>query len=306
LPRSLPSSRSVSPRRDSERHHAPHAGLFEPTIDYVVVKIPRWNFEKFPQADRTLTTQMKSVGEVMAIGRTFKEAFMKGVRSLELGRTSLLFAPADSDRLAGTTGISEAESDGSLRKRLGVPTDRRMWDIFRALDRGWTVESVHESTKIDPWFLRQFAEIVDMRQAAEAAGVGGMTPEAMRRLKRAGFGDAEIALALKTKEPMVREQLSQALEPIYKRVDTCRGIRVVHAVSLQPYESTCEANPSTRPKVIRAPNRPARASSSTIAAVTRPRRSGGRPRDGDDQLQSRDGLDRLRHRRPPVLPAAHL
>src|SRR2546428_57095 len=149
---------------------------FEPTIDYVVVKIPRWNFEKFPQADRTLTTQMKSVGEVMAIGRTFKEAFMKGVRSLELGRTGLLFAPADSDRGAGPPGIGEAESDGALRKRLGVPTDRRMWDIFRALDRGWTVEQVHESTRIDPWFLRQFAEIVELRRAESDAGVDGMTP----------------------------------------------------------------------------------------------------------------------------------
>src|SRR5438309_2275320 len=159
---------------------------FEPTIDYVVVKIPRWNFEKFPQADRTLTTQMKSVGEVMAIGRTFKEAFMKGVRSLELGRSGLLFTPADGDRGAGPPGIGEAESDGALRKRLGVPTDRRMWDVFRALDRGWTVEQVHESTKIDPWFLRQFAEIVDMRRAASNAGIDGMTPDVTRRLKRPG------------------------------------------------------------------------------------------------------------------------
>src|SRR6202030_1652251 len=106
---------------------------FEPTIDYVVVKIPRWNFEKFPQADRTLTTQMKSVGEVMAIGRTFKEAFMKGVRSLELGRSGLLFAPSNADD----------EDDTSLRKRLAIPSDRRMWDLFRAIDRGWSAESLH-------------------------------------------------------------------------------------------------------------------------------------------------------------------
>ncbi|MGE3521092.1 MAG: carbamoyl-phosphate synthase large subunit, partial [Vicinamibacterales bacterium] len=96
---------------------------FEPTIDYVVVKIPRWNFEKFPEADRTLTTQMKSVGEAMAIGRTFKEAFMKGVRSLELGKSGLLFAPSPHDE----------EDDAALRKRLAVPHDRRMWDLFRAL-----------------------------------------------------------------------------------------------------------------------------------------------------------------------------
>src|SRR5579872_2655961 len=118
---------------------------FEPTIDYVVVKIPRWNFEKFPQADRTLTTQMKSVGEAMAIGRTFKEAFMKGVRSLELGRSGLLFSTSNMDD----------EEDSSLRKRLVVPNDRRMWDLFRAVERGWGIEQIHEITKIDPWFLRQ-------------------------------------------------------------------------------------------------------------------------------------------------------
>src|SRR5689334_20724925 len=128
---------------------------FEPTIDYVVVKYPRWNFEKFPQADRTLTTQMKSVGEAMAIGRTFKEAFMKGVRSLELGRSGLLFSTGG-DKTEGITG-GDTDSDRELRKRLAVPNDRRMWDVFRALDRGWTTEQVHECTKIDPWFLRQFA-----------------------------------------------------------------------------------------------------------------------------------------------------
>src|SRR6516162_3956200 len=153
---------------------------FEPTIDYVVVKIPRWNFEKFPQADRTLTTQMKSVGEAMAIGRTFKEAFMKGVRSLELGRSGLLFASGSGDKTEGIAG-TEGESDTSLRNRLAVPNDRRMWDVFRALDRGWTVEQVHEPTKIDPWFLRQFAEIVELRREAQKMGLDGLTPDAMRR-----------------------------------------------------------------------------------------------------------------------------
>src|SRR2546425_4048656 len=121
---------------------------FEPTIDYVVVKIPRWNFEKFPQADRTLTTQMKSVGEVMAIGRTFKEAFMKGVRSLELGKSGLLFGSSDADR---TAAGHEAVDDVALRKRLAVPHDRRIWDLFRAITRGWPIEQIHELTKIDPW-----------------------------------------------------------------------------------------------------------------------------------------------------------
>src|SRR5688572_7894677 len=117
---------------------------FEPTIDYIVVKFPRWNFEKFPQADRTLTTQMKSVGEAMAIGRNFKEAFMKGVRSLEMGRSGLLFACAEADRAAGS---GDADDDGALRKRLVVPHDRRLWDIFRALNRGWSIEQLHEATR---------------------------------------------------------------------------------------------------------------------------------------------------------------
>src|SRR5260221_8790897 len=151
---------------------------FEPTIDYVVVKIPRWNFEKFPQADRTLTTQMKSVGEAMAIGRTFKEAFMKGVRSLELGRSGLLFSGVETE---GASGGAEAEDDASLRKRLAIPNDRRMWDLFRALGRGWDLEQIHEVTNIDPWFLQQFAEIAEMRRQAAAAGTAGLTADSLRR-----------------------------------------------------------------------------------------------------------------------------
>ena len=121
---------------------------FEPTIDYVVVKIPRWAFEKFPQADETLTTQMKSVGEAMAIGRTFKQAFLKGIRSLELGsRTSLFGQPRD----------ETDEQLTALQRQLVIPNDRRMWAIFRALERGWTIEQLHELTHIDPWFLTQFA-----------------------------------------------------------------------------------------------------------------------------------------------------
>src|SRR5947208_1115250 len=161
---------------------------FEPTIDYVVVKIPRWNFEKFPQADRTLTTQMKSVGEAMAIGRTFKEAFMKGMRSLELGRSGLLFSAAESERNGG-----DLEDDSALRKRLAIPTDRRMWDLFRAIERGWSQEQLHEITNIDPWFLRQFTELVAMRQSVKTKGLKGIDAGEMRKLKRAGFGDQELA-----------------------------------------------------------------------------------------------------------------
>jgi carbamoyl-phosphate synthase large subunit len=215
---------------------------FEPTIDYVVVKIPRWNFEKFPQADRTLTTQMKSVGEAMAIGRTFKEAFMKGVRSLELGRSGLLFAGSNMDD----------EDDAALRKRLAIPTDRRLWDLFRAIGRGWTVEQTHEVTNIDPWFLRQFAEIAAMRQHAASAGLAGIDAGAMRRLKRAGFGDQEIALAVNDKEEAVREtRLSYGLKPVYKRVDTCAAeFESFTPYLYSSYEPSDESNPNDRNKVV--------------------------------------------------------
>jgi carbamoyl-phosphate synthase large subunit len=215
---------------------------FEPTIDYVVVKIPRWNFEKFPQADRTLTTQMKSVGEVMAIGRTFKDAFMKGVRSLELGRSGMLFAASNMDD----------EDDAGLRKRLAVPNDRRMWDIFRALNRGFPLEQIHAATKIDPWFLRQFAEIATMRQDAARTGLPAIDADAMRRLKRTGFGDGEIALATGSSEAEVRElRRSQAVKPVYKRVDTCAAeFESFTPYLYSSYEPACESNPTDRPKVI--------------------------------------------------------
>src|SRR2546427_840987 len=215
---------------------------FEPTIDYVVVKIPRWNFEKFPQADRTLTTQMKSVGEVMAIGRTFKEAFMKGVRSLELGKSGLLFSSSNMDD----------EEDSTLRKRLVVPSDRRMWDLFRAIARGWSIEQLHEITKIDPWFLRQFGEIAAMRESAAAAGLDGLGVDDLRRLKRAGFGDQELGLAPKVKESAVRDKrLEHGLKPIYKRVDTCAAeLESFTPYLYSAYEPSCEANPSSRNKVV--------------------------------------------------------
>jgi carbamoyl-phosphate synthase large subunit len=224
---------------------------FEPTIDYVVVKIPRWNFEKFPQADRTLTTQMKSVGEAMAIGRTFKEAFMKGVRSLELGRSGLLFAPTEVDRARAGEG-TDAEDETALRKRLAIPSDRRMWDLFRAIDRGWPLEQIHQLTHIDPWFLRQFAEIAELRGAAAAGGLDGLTPDGMRRMKRSGFGDQELALALKTSESAVRERReAQGVKPVYKRVDTCAAeFESFTPYLYSSYEPACEANPNAKPKVV--------------------------------------------------------
>ena len=225
---------------------------FEPTLDYVVVKIPRWNFEKFPQADRTLTTQMKSVGEAMAMGRTFKEAFMKCVRSLELGRAGLLFAEVEANRQRGASGAKGGEDDAALHKRLAVPSDRRMWHLFDALNRGWGVERLHEITKIDPWFLRQFAEISSMRHEAREQGLEGIDSGGMRRLKRAGFGDAEIALATGVSEQAVEERrVAQGLEPVYKRVDTCAAeFESFTPYLYSSYEPNCEADPNARDKAV--------------------------------------------------------
>src|SRR6187551_2359475 len=188
---------------------------FEPTIDYVVVKVPRWAFEKFPQADRTLTTQMKSVGEAMAIGRTFKEAFLKAFRSLELG---------SSGRLLGQTGSGgpyEAEDDAALQRALGIPTDRRMWAVFRALERGWTLDEIHRLTHIDRWFLTQFQQIVELSRAAEAVGARDLSDDLLRDLKRAGFADTDIARLVGTDEDSIRvRRIESGIVAAYKRIDT--------------------------------------------------------------------------------------
>jgi carbamoyl-phosphate synthase large subunit len=221
---------------------------FEPTIDYVVVKVPRWAFEKFPRADRTLTTQMKSVGEVMAIGRTFKEAFMKAFRSLELGSGGLLFTQPRKS----SDGLTEEEEEGALQRELSVPTDRRMWAVFRALDRGWSVEELHELTKIDPWFLTQFSQLVELARSASLGGLRGMSSEMLRTLKRAGIGDRELGAILGADEGAVRSCRADAgLRPAYKRIDTCAA----EFESFTPYlygtyERECEADPTPRAKVI--------------------------------------------------------
>jgi carbamoyl-phosphate synthase large subunit len=219
---------------------------FEPTIDYIVVKFPRWNFEKFPQADRTLTTQMKSVGEAMAIGRTFKEAFLKSVRSLELGKSGSLFPSGPDDTR------DEDEDETALRKRLVVPNDRRMWALFRALRRGWSIETLHELTKIDRWFLQQFAEINELRDMAALGEFREMSPDLLRTLKRNGFADADIAAVYGIDEDLVRQRrLEQGLGSAYKRIDTCAA----EFESFTPYmygtfEQVCEAEPTPNKKVI--------------------------------------------------------
>ncbi len=217
---------------------------FEPTIDYIVVKYPRWNFEKFPQADPVLTTQMKSVGEAMAIGRTFKEAFLKAVRSLELARheRSLFPSPA----------VGAEEDEGTLRMRLVVPSDRRMWAVFEALRRGWSVEVIHELTNMDPWFLQQFAEIVELRKTAALGEFRDLSPDLLRTLKRSGFSDADIGAVFAVGEDLVRQRrLDEGLVPAYKRIDTCAAeFESFTPYLYSTYEQVCEADPTDKNKVV--------------------------------------------------------
>ena len=219
---------------------------FEPTIDYVVVKVPRWTFEKFPEADPTLTTQMKSVGEAMAIGRTFKEAFLKGIRSLELDQGARLFAqtPASSE-------VAE-EDDAMLQRQLVVPTDRRIFAVFRALERGWSVDQIHDLTKIDPWFLAQFAEIVELQRSASVVGLRDMSRDLLEVLKRSGFGNEELSGVLEVEPAFIGDRCREAgLAPVYKRIDTCAA----EFESFTPYlygtyERECESAPTDRRKVV--------------------------------------------------------
>ena len=222
---------------------------FEPAIDYIVVKVPRWAFEKFPQADTTLTTQMKSVGEAMAIGRTFKESFLKAFRSMELGdRSGRLFNQhATTPEAAG-----DLETDAQLQRAISVPTHRRMWAVFRALERGWSVETIHDLTKIDPWFLAQFSQIVELKRAAELVGARDLSEDLLRTLKRAGFGDKELANILGVHEDVVRaRRLDAGLVPAYKRIDTCAAeFESFTPYMYGTYEKHDEANPTPRNKVV--------------------------------------------------------
>ncbi|MBI3261586.1 MAG: carbamoyl-phosphate synthase large subunit [Acidobacteria bacterium] len=216
---------------------------FEPTIDYVVVKIPRWNFEKFPQADRTLTTQMKSVGEAMAIGRTFKEAFLKAIRSLELGRDGVILTQPPT---------ADEEDEASLQRELVVATDRRLWAVFRALGRGWSVDQVHRLTLIDPWFLEQFAQLLELRTQTALVGFRELSADLLRTLKRSGFSDAEIGAVVDVSEAEVRQRrIDTGLKPVYKRIDTCAAeFESFTPYMYSTYEQACEADPGERRKVI--------------------------------------------------------
>src|SRR5690349_2585924 len=186
---------------------------------------------------------MKSVGESMAIGRTFKQAFMKGIRSLELGsRTQLFGQPVD----------QTDEEVTALQRQLVIPNDRRMWALFRALERGWSTEHLHELTRIDPWFLTQFAELMAIGKETTAAGAEGLTPDRLRLLKRNGFGDADIATLVKVKEAEVRKRrLAAGIVPSFKRIDTCAAeFESYTPYFYSSYDDECESAPTPKKKVV--------------------------------------------------------
>ena len=216
---------------------------FEPTIDYCVVKIPRWTFEKFPEAEDTLTTAMKSVGETMAIGRTFKEAFQKGMRSLEIGRMGFGFD--------GKAAMHELHQD-DLEKALKEPSSQRFFYLFEAMRRGMTIERMHELSMIDPWYLRSMQQIVDMGKDIQQRGFSGLDAEFLRTVKQNGFSDAQLGHLTGTSEDDIR-QLRQEKEvlPVYKLVDTCAA----EFESYTPYYYSCydqenESLPSENKKII--------------------------------------------------------
>ncbi|MFN5234773.1 MAG: carbamoyl-phosphate synthase large subunit, partial [Burkholderiaceae bacterium] len=210
---------------------------FEPSIDYVVTKVPRFAFEKFPQADSHLTTQMKSVGEVMAIGRTFQESFQKALRGLEVG----------------VDGMNEKTKDREvLEEELGEPGPERIWYVGDAFAQGFSLEEVQQLTKIDPWFLAQIKEIIDIELWLETQTVKVLDKDTLLALKRKGFSDRRIAKLLKIEDRDVRKlRRMNGVRPVYKRVDTCAGeFATGTAYMYSTYEEECESIPTDRQKIM--------------------------------------------------------
>jgi carbamoyl-phosphate synthase large subunit len=223
---------------------------FEPTIDYVVTKIPRFTFEKFPAADATLTTQMKSVGEVMAIGRTFKESFQKALRSLEIGVCGLdskLFDLAEETRRS----LTEKEQ-GLLLEKLKTPNAERVWYLGDALRSGMSVEEVFRHTAFDPWFVHCIRQILEKEEELKRNKPETITAEQLFEAKQYGFSDKMLAKLWKTTEDAVRQlRWKLNIRPVYKRVDTCAAEFVAHTPYLySTYEQECEAEVSDRKKII--------------------------------------------------------
>ncbi|MEY2151214.1 carbamoyl-phosphate synthase large subunit [Rhodanobacter sp. 115] len=216
---------------------------FEPTIDYVVTKIPRFAFEKFPRADARLTTQMKSVGEVMAIGRSFTESLQKALRGLEIGKTGL--NPTGLD-------LTTAEGLATLKRELREPRPDRVFHLADAFRAGLSLEDVHELSRVDPWFLAAFEDIVLTENEVSEQGLTALDEPRMRELKRMGFADARLAELVGTDEAALRHvRHTLGVRPVYKRVDSCAAeFATTTAYMYSTYEEECEADPSDREKII--------------------------------------------------------
>ncbi|MDH5821438.1 carbamoyl-phosphate synthase large subunit [Luteimonas sp. RD2P54] len=216
---------------------------FEPAIDYVVTKIPRFAFEKFPQADARLTTQMKSVGEVMAIGRSFQESLQKALRGLETGKVGL-----------DPTGLALDAEEGltALRREVKEPGPDRIFYLADAFRSGMSVEDVHALSFVDPWFLDQIEELVAEEGAVAAAGLQALDAPRLRRLKRMGFSDARLAQLTGSDEHAVRAlRRAFGIRPVYKRVDSCAAEFATSTAYLySTYEQECEAQPTDRDKIM--------------------------------------------------------
>jgi carbamoyl-phosphate synthase large subunit len=215
---------------------------FEPTIDYVVTKIPRFTFEKFKGANDRLTTQMKSVGEVMAIGRTFQESLQKALRGLETGL----------DGLSPVTPLPLGEDSAArLAQDLRMPGPDRLLQVADALRAGWTFDRVQELSRIDPWFLAQVAELIDEETRTAAEGVAALDLSRLRTLKRRGFSDSRLARLVGVTEDELRARRhALGLRPVFKRVDTCAAEFATSTAYLySTYEEECEAAPTTRRKI---------------------------------------------------------
>ncbi len=215
---------------------------FEPSIDYVVTKVPRFTFEKFPQADDRLTTQMKSVGEVMAIGRTFQESMQKALRGLEVGF----------DGLNEVADLSEENIQDTIQRELRHPGPQRLWYLADAFRSGMTAEDVFDACKIDPWFIAQVEDLVISEQSLASKTLATLSEVELRRLKRKGFSDARLATLLDTQETDVRSlRQKMSIRPVYKRIDSCAAEFASDTAYLySTYEQECEALPTGKEKII--------------------------------------------------------
>ncbi len=216
---------------------------FEPAIDYVVTKVPRFTFEKFPGSDQRLTTQMKSVGEVMAIGSTFQESFQKALRGLETGVTGL-------NERSRATGDNEDRD--KLREELRHPGAERLWHVADAMRQGFTFDDVARLTGIDPWFLVQIADLVIEETNTRSEGLDGLSEARLRLLKRKGFSDARIGELVRQDEDVIRKRrIKHGLRPVFKRVDTCAAeFATTTAYLFSTYAEECEAEPGDKPKIM--------------------------------------------------------